>query len=243
MTTRRVALLVVALVAVALGGTAAFVATSSSGSSSSSTATTWERDIPAPTFDGPLATFQEGETRDAEGNISTGELPVFTHRSARLEDLTAPVIVRPTGIAIPGIQLIAPVLPVGVKDDLQLDVPPDAGSVVWYEHGSTPGGRGSSVLAGHVDYDGVAGAFYDLRWLELGERFQVTYEDGTSRPFEVVGSKQFDKTNLPTSELFTDDGDPTVVLITCGGEFDEGQRSYSDNLVVYATPAGQDTET
>ncbi len=237
MRTRPVAFAVVVLVAVALG-VGAFVMASSSNSSSSTT-TTWERDIPAPTFDGPLATFEEGQTRNAEGNVTSGELPQFIHRSARLEDVVVPVVVRPVGLNIPDIQVeSAPVLPVGVRgDDLQLDVPPDANSVVWYEHGSSPGAPGSAVLAGHVDYGGVAGVFYDLRWLELGERFDVAYEDGTTRAFEVVASEQFDKARLPTSELFTDDGDPTLVLITCGGEFDEGQRSYSDNLVVYAVPA------
>jgi hypothetical protein len=52
----------------------------------------------------------------------------------------------------------------------------------------------------------------------------------------VVGRQQFEKAQLPTTQLFSEDGNPTVVLITCGGEFDEGRRSYSDNLVVYASP-------
>jgi sortase (surface protein transpeptidase) len=162
---------------------------------------------------------------------------VFTHRSARLEDQALPVVVRPVRLRIPALEVDAPVLPVGIAPvSYELDVPPDEKLISWYEHGPSPGGRGSSLLAGHVDYEGRAGVFYRLRWLEEGERFEVGYEDGTSRTFEVVGLQQFEKQQLPTSQLFSEDGEPTVVLVTCGGEFDEGRRSYSDNLVVYASP-------
>jgi hypothetical protein len=33
------------------------------------------------------------------------------------------------------------------------------------------------------------------------------------------------------------DGDPQLVLITCGGEFDTEARSYADNVVAFARPA------
>jgi hypothetical protein len=33
------------------------------------------------------------------------------------------------------------------------------------------------------------------------------------------------------------EGDPQLVLITCGGEFDAQARSYEDNVVAFARPA------
>jgi hypothetical protein len=235
MTRRRVALLVVALALLVLAATAALSVRGGVSGESVTSPTATDSD---PTYGGPTPTFDQREVRDVEGKVSGGRIPVFTHRSARLEDLKPPVVVKPVRLRIPSLEVDAAVLGVGTDEIThELDVPPDETLVTWYEHGPSPGGRGSAMLAGHVDYDGRAGVFYRLRWLDPGQEFEVGYEDGTSRTFEVVGRQQYEKDRLPTTQLFSEDGDPTVVLITCGGEFDEGRRSYSDNLVVYATPA------
>ena len=236
MTRRRVALLVVALGLLGLAATAALsVRGSTSGDEQTVTKTT--ENISDPTYGGPTPTFDQRENRDEQGNVHGGKIPLFTHRSARLEDQVPPVIVKPVRLRIPTLEVDAPVGGVGIETvSYQLDVPPDEKLVSWYQYGPSPGGNGSALLAGHVDYDGRAGVFYRLRWLELGERFSVDYADGSSRTFEVVGQQQFEKRQLPTSQLFSEDGQPTVVLITCGGEFNEGRHSYSDNLVVYASP-------
>lgn len=233
---RRVALLVAALALLALAATAALSVSGGTPEVSGVTGPTAKDSDP--TYGGPTPTFDQREVRDVEGNVSGGRIPAFTHRSARLEDLVAPVVVKPVRLRIPSLEVDAPVLGVGADEITgELDVPPDETLVSWYEHGPTPGARGSAMLAGHVDYDGRAGVFYRLRWLDPGQEFEVGYEDGTSRTFEVVGRQQFDKELLPTTRLFAEDGEPTVALVTCGGEFDEGRRSYSDNLVVYAAPA------
>ncbi len=237
MTRRRIALLIVAVALLGLAATAALSIRGGGGSSGRDEATYTRADYAQPTYGGPTPTFNQDERRDVEGNVSSGRIPRLTHRSARLEDQVPPVVVRPVRLRIPSLQVDAPVGAVGIEPvNNQLDVPPDERLVSWYQYGPTPGGPGSALLAGHVDYEGRAGVFYGLRWTEPGERFEVGYEDGSARTFEVVGWTQFDKDQLPTSELFAEHGEPTVVLITCGGEFDEGRRSYSDNLVVYGTP-------
>jgi hypothetical protein len=235
-TRRRVALLVVAIALLGLAATAALSVRG--GGSSDSDEVTYERgDFSPPTSGAPTPTFSQDERKDVEGNVSTGRIPRLTHRSARLEDQVPPAVVRPARLRIPSLQVDAPVGGVGIDPaNGQLDVPPDERPVSWYQYGPTPGGRGSALLAGHVDYDGRRGVFYGLRWTEPGDRFEVGYEDGSTRTFEVVGWRQYDKEQLPTTELFSEDGPPTIVLVTCGGEFDEGRRSYSDNLVVYGTP-------
>jgi hypothetical protein len=236
-TRRRVALLVVAVALLGLAATAALSFGGGGGSSGTDDATYKRADYGQPTYGGPTPTFNQDERRDVEGNVSSGRIPRITHRSARLEDQVPPVVVRPVRLRIPSLQVDAPVNGVGIEPaSNQLEVPPDERQVSWYQYGPSPGGSGSAVLGGHVDYDGRAGVFYDLRWLDPGERFEVGYEDGASRTFEVVGQQQFEKAQLPTTELFSEQGQPTVVLITCGGEFDEGRRSYSDNLVVYGSP-------
>ena len=239
MTRRWVALLVVALALLGLAATAALSVRGGSSDEDAGDGEDISAEQPVGADGTTTPTFDQSETRDEEGNISGGRIPVFTHRSARLEDVAPPVVVKPVRLRIPSLDVDAPVGGVGIAPvSYELDVPPDERLVSWYQFGPSPGAGGSALLAGHVDYDGRAGVFYRLRWLDPGQRFEVGYEDGSTRAFEVVGRQQFEKQQLPTTQLFSEDGPPTVVLITCGGEFDEGRRSYSDNLVVYGTPVG-----
>ncbi len=66
----------------------------------------------------------------------------------------------------------------------------------------------------------------------------VVLGDASARRFEVVGRRSDDKDSLPLAELFTRNGEPVLTLVTCGGPFDPETRSYRENLVVFAVPAG-----
>jgi sortase family protein len=165
-------------------------------------------------------------TRAASG------LPDFTHRSARLDDVAR----EPVDLRIPALGVRAAVAPAGIADDGQLDVPAVADAVVWYGAGSVPGAAGSAVLAGHVDYNGRRGVFYNLGALERGDAIQVDLDDGTTHRFVVERVERHAKSALPTDELFTRNGSPVLTLITCGGDFDRSIGHYADNVVVRATP-------
>ena len=151
----------------------------------------------------------------------------------------APVVERrrPVSVAIEALRVVAPVTATGVDVETgQLSLPADADTVVWYEHGAAPGEDGSAVLAGHVDFDGRRGVFFDLDGVAVGSVVTVTHDDGTTLPFQVVDIRSHAKPDLPTDELFRREGDPALVLITCGGEFDHDARSYRSNVVVTAVP-------
>jgi hypothetical protein len=45
------------------------------------------------------------------------------------------------------------------------------------------------------------------------------------------------KTRFPTDLVYGPTLEPTLRLVTCGGRFDESQRSYRDNVIVFAVPA------
>jgi hypothetical protein len=157
-------------------------------------------------------------------------------RSGRLADSVAAYDVAvPSLVRLARIGLEAPVISVGVDENNQFDVP-TADTVGWYQYSSTPGGPGASVLAAHVDYGGLPGAFYNLRMVLPGEVLEVEMDDGTVIAYEVTGNTLYDKTELPAAELFRKDGDPVLQLITCGGTFDPDRRSYEANLVVTAVP-------
>ncbi len=144
--------------------------------------------------------------------------------------------VAPIAIRIPAHGVGNPVVPVGVDAGTgELSVPPDPSQVGWYRFGSSPGSAGSAVLAGHVDWKGVPGAFIDLDQVQPGERVEIDLGDGTTHAFVVVETHLIAKTELP-AELFERDGPPKLVLITCGGEFDRSIHRYRQNVVVVAAP-------
>ena len=54
-----------------------------------------------------------------------------------------------------------------------------------------------------------------------------------SQPAERI---QLAKEQVPMEQLFRTGGDPVLTLVTCGGAFDRSERSYADNIIVWATP-------
>lgn len=176
---------------------------------------------------------------DRRSGIFVPTTPQLGTRSATLDALRRDVGPDPVSVAIPALGINAPVSAVDVTASDQLEVPPTGAQVGWYRHGPAPGERGSAVLAGHVDYDGRPGVFFDLRRLEPSALVVVRYDDGSRRRFEVQARRRYPKTALPVRRLFTQTGRPVVTLVTCGGAFDTAVGSYADNVVVYATPVGR----
>ncbi|MDH4306411.1 MAG: class F sortase [Acidimicrobiia bacterium] len=129
----------------------------------------------------------------------------------------------------------APVRDVGVLESGEMEIP-GAAEVGWYRFGPSPGQPGSAVLAAHIAFDGRDGVFRRLAGASIGARVEVMYSDGSTRAFEVVELAQYSKEELPTSEIFSKSGDPRLLLITCGGDFNPSLRSYTDNIVAYAIP-------
>ncbi|MCO1658944.1 class F sortase [Pseudonocardia humida] len=132
----------------------------------------------------------------------------------------------------------APVGLVNVADDGSLNIPKDIDALGWWV-GSKPMGadEGTTLIAGHVD-SATAGLGYFAKLTELEKGDPITVVDGLGEKwtFEVSETKQSVKSALP-DDVFDTKGARKLVLITCGGEFDEVKRSYVDNYIVYATPA------
>ena len=143
--------------------------------------------------------------------------------------------VRPVGLRIADIFVDDPVRPVGLEDDGQLEVP-DETEIGWYRYGAAPGHPGATVLAAHVTWNGEYGPFLNLGAVDLGERIEVALDDGTTRVYEVVERTMYDKSELPRERIWRNTGDETLVLITCGGDFNPDINRYRQNIVVYAVP-------
>ncbi|GAA2888632.1 class F sortase [Pseudonocardia halophobica] len=152
-----------------------------------------------------------------------------------------PVTAEPVGLTVDRAGrtlLTAPVLPVGVDASGAMGVPAEVATVGWYRFGPAPGaGAGSAVLAGHVDdREQGPGAFHDLAGLAPGDVVTIRRSAAPPVRYEVRAVRVVDKQALPAGELFARDGPPRLTLVTCGGPFDRGSRSYRDNVVVTAVP-------
>lgn len=141
----------------------------------------------------------------------------------------------PTRIRIPAVGIDARVVPVALRLDGQMEVPP-AEDVGWYRLGPAPGGAGSSVLAAHIDQAGRRGAFFDLRSVPEGAEVLVD-AGGAVQRFTVSAREQVAKADVRLDRYFTATGPARLTLITCGGVFDAGSRHYEDNIIVTAVPA------
>jgi hypothetical protein len=172
-----------------------------------------------------------------EQTVATEPAGTVGRRSAALP--VAADVAVPQRVRLPGLQVDAPVVPVGVDDHGQVAVPADGTVVGWYRWSPAAGSAaGNTVLTGHVDTrrDGP-GALFDLTDVRPGHTVAVELSDGSVVPYEVVALRDYDKADLPVDELFDRTGPARLLLITCGGEFDERTRRYADNVVVTAVPA------
>ena len=184
------------------------------------------------------------------GPVSTPTATPSPRRSATLPDIpvrdaTAPIapdpVVAPVAVALPTLGVDLPVLPVGVTADGQMQVPAQAEQAGWYEYGPAPGSaQGSAVIAAHVD--SVAsrglGPFARLKDLAVGDAVTVRLADGSTVTYAVERVDSMPKTDVVWHDVFTSDGPPRLVLITCGGRWQPAVRHYANNIMVQLTPVG-----
>ncbi|MGY1828738.1 class F sortase [Blastococcus sp. SYSU DS0541] len=165
----------------------------------------------------------------------TSPLPPVSVRDAA--PTVVPEVAPPVRIEVPGLGVTAPVDPVGIAGDGQMELPEDVTRVGWYRFGPEPGVAGNSVIAGHVDdREQGPGALFLLRTAEPGEEITVTDAAGETTRWRVVSREVIEKDVLPLDEIFRRDGPPRLVVLTCGGPFLPEFRSYRDNVVVVAEP-------
>jgi sortase (surface protein transpeptidase) len=145
----------------------------------------------------------------------------------------------PTELEIPAIDVRTPLTDLGLHDDRTVEVPDDAHVAGWYTGGPRPGEIGPAAVIGHVDSRDGPGVFYRLAELEPGDTVRVGQSDGAEATFVVRAVEQYPKAaeEFPTERVYGDTEGPELRLITCGGVFDESERSYRDNIVVFAAAA------
>lgn len=144
------------------------------------------------------------------------------------------VAAAPVRLQIPSIGVDSELTDLGLRADGTLEVPSSGFPAGWYTGAPTPGELGPAIIAGHVDWGGRPGVFFDLRDLSSGDDIAITRRDGSTARFRVTRVEQFAKDDFPTQAVYGDLDHAGLRLITCGGAFDRQMRSYADNLVAFA---------
>ncbi|WP_413760557.1 class F sortase [Streptomyces sp. MMBL 11-3] len=146
---------------------------------------------------------------------------------------------EPRWLSLPRLGVRAPIDPVGVAGDGQVEVPDDPGRVGWYRFSPAPGEpSGSSVVVGHVDSDGRGlGVLVALGDVRQGDQVLVRRADGSSVEYRVAARRSVAKQDLAESEAFRRDGPGVLTLITCAGPYLPDKGGYQRNLVVTAVEA------
>ena len=163
--------------------------------------------------------------------------PVSAPAASVGRELAGPAAFVPTTVVLPD-GTSAPVVPVGLHPDGALVVPDDVGTVGWWTGGSRAGEPfGSVVVAGHVDSAARGiGVFAQLKHLEPGQVVQLEGPAMRAR-YRIASATLVPQARLAEDAgIFRVDGQPQLVLLTCGGAFDPARHRYQDNLVVIATP-------
>ena len=166
--------------------------------------------------------------------------PSVPVRSADLTTAGAVTAPPPAEVTLPTLDVTVPVDPVGVQDDGQMEIPPQAERAGWYRFGAAPGDAGTTVIAAHVDSVASAGLgpFARLVDVAVGDPVRVTTADGVAHEYVVESVGAQPKDAIAWDGVFQREGAHRVVLITCGGTFRQDVRSYSDNVLVVAVPQG-----
>ncbi|MEU0336114.1 class F sortase [Streptomyces sp. NPDC006193] len=166
-------------------------------------------------------------------------------RGARRADAAAPAAPtrpprplprsRPTVFRVPSLGIDAPVAPLRLDRNRQLETPPvDKPKLVgWYQGGPTPGEPGTAVAVGHRDTRTGPAVFSALAQVGRGRLIEVRRADGRTAVYAVDRVKVFDKAGFPDDEVYGPARRPELRVITCGGLFSR-RTGYTSNVVVFA---------
>ena len=174
---------------------------------------------------------------DAHVQSSTSR-PALASTPTRLLKPQANTIADPVRLIIPSIGVNAPVEMVGILNNGDLATPTRSpwNDVGWFVSGPQPGEKGSAVIDGHLDRPGgYPAVFWNLRYIQVGERVEVMSASGKTLDFQVTRVAFYSPQAAPIQAIFGNSGGTYLNLITCAGDWIPSQHQTSLRLVVYTT--------
>lgn len=142
----------------------------------------------------------------------------------------------PARLVIDSIGVDAPIIPVGTESDGAMAAPKTATDIGWYEKSAMLGTKRRAVLlSGHYGLD-IPEVLRRLNELKKGDKLVVEGARGDVLVYEVAETERKHRTEVDMEKAFNyADGEESVSVITCIGEFDHGAQTYKERHIVYAT--------
>lgn len=170
------------------------------------------------------------------GPADRGNLPLFD--PSRFVTFTGDGVVPnqdepfdPVRLQIPKIKVDAQIEITTVQDGVMTN-PVDPWKAGWYQSFSRPGEWTNTVIAGHRDWWGYGPVvFWDLGWLQLGDKIYLTGADGAGATY-VVGAIDVVPRTVDPQTIINDVGYEALTLITCGGVWTGTE--YTDRIIIRA---------
>ena len=172
---------------------------------------------------------------------SGGETPAHFTNDAFAETVVSTISLAqttsslPVRLRIPVISVDAVILPVGITSEGAMEAPKDPTETAWFALGPRPGEEGSAVIAGHFGWkDGEVAVFDKLFEVRKGDVLFVEDEGGVVYTFVVRELRSYEKDANASGIFSTEAGKTQLVLITCEGDWNKNEQSYTKRLVVFA---------
>ena len=145
----------------------------------------------------------------------------------------------PTKLNIPALNISADIKLLGLTPSGNMEAPEALLDVGWYRLGSRPGSIGSAVIAGHYAESGsnVQSVFDNLEMLKKGDKVSVLDDAGETIVFIVQSTRILHRDEDAKSVFTSSDGKAHLNLITCHGNWEQAEQTYSDRYIVYTDVA------
>lgn len=166
--------------------------------------------------------------------IATGETSLIDERGGHNDqdscvrgEVPARITIEPIGVDA-GIEVLET-----VGGEMQQPTGPE--DAAWYKESARIGEIGNIVIAGHLNWWNVPEAVFGrIATLRPGDTIVLIGEDGTEATYVVERVTQEDAFAEPAAEVIGNVDEPTLTLITCGGEWDAAESLYNERTVVRA---------
>jgi hypothetical protein len=199
----------------------------------------------------PTPTSISGGLQTAQPTaVATADLTQPTAEAENLQSLS-----DGARFVIPRFDVNAPLTYRAVGTDGIMPNPDGPDDVAYYDFSAWPGkggrpGHGNPVFAGHVDSGHVpcdngtepppcTAVLWDLNNLSLGDEIHVIV-DGTLYRYAVTSNEPVHAVTGPWDQIVSSTAEPTLTIITCGGDFNRETGEYDQRQVVRAEFIGEE---
>jgi LPXTG-site transpeptidase (sortase) family protein len=138
----------------------------------------------------------------------------------------------PSRLTIPKIGVNANVIQMGITTTGSMQAPATNQATGWYKYGARPGNVGSAVIDGHLGLSNEA-VFGKLDKLLVGDAITVLDDQGSTISFIVKRIATFER-DSDAAAIFNSETGSHLNLITCNGDWESHQATYSKRLVVFS---------